>query len=85
MQRFYFDFHDGDRHTQDVIGVMHAGQEDAIKEALVALSQIVLFKQTRDDHRSVECDVRDATGHMIYWAELNLRGKRMETMLRVVV
>ena len=75
MQRFYFDFHDGDRHTQDAIGVLYATEEAAIHEALIALSQVVLFEGTKDDHRSVECDVRDATGRMIYWAELALRGK----------
>ena len=84
MQKFFFDFHDGDRHTQDVIGTELTDEETAIREALTALSQVVLFEGTKNDHRAVSCDVRDATGHMVYWAELNLRGKRMEFGNRVL-
>ena len=84
MQRFYFDFHDGDRHTQDAIGVLYADQEAAIDEALTALSQVVLFEGAPGGRHSVECDVRDATGRVVYWAELVLRGKRMEFGARLV-
>ncbi len=79
MPRYFFDYHDGSRHTVDAIGLDLATEDAAMNEALIALSQVVLFEGVRHDHRSVECDVRDATGHLIYYAELILRGKRMET------
>ena len=84
MQRFYFDYHDGDRHTQDAIGTMLDDEEAAIHESLVALSQIVLFEGTKNDNRAVLCDVRNSTGHLFYRAELVLRGKREEWGRRVV-
>lgn len=83
MPQFFFDYHDGSRHTVDVIGLNLATADAAINEALVALSQVMLLEGTRNDHRTVECDVRDAAGHLIYFAELILRGKRMD-LKRVV-
>ncbi len=80
MPRYFFDYHDGTRHTVDAIGLDLATEDAAMNEALTALSQVVLFEGARNDHRSVECDVRDATGHLIYYAELILRGKRMEAV-----
>ena len=78
MPRYFFDYHDGARHTVDSIGLDLETEDAAMNEALTALSQVVLFEGAQNEHRSVECDVRDATGHLIYYAELILRGKRME-------
>ncbi len=74
MQRYFFDFHDAERHTQDLIGIVYDNDEVAIKEALVALPQIMLFE---DGTRTIVCDVRNGDGQVIYVAELMLRGRRV--------
>ncbi len=78
MPQFFFDYHDGSRHTVDVIGLNLATEDAAMKEALIALSQVMLFEGTWNEHRVIECDVRNAAGHLIYFAELVLRGKKIE-------
>ncbi len=57
----FFDCHDGSHHTVDAIGLDLATEDAAMNEALIALSQVVLLEGVRNEHRSVECDVRDAT------------------------
>ena len=85
MQRFYFDFHDGDRHTQDAIGVLYADQEAAIGARRSRRCRRWCSSRVRQasvDRSSATCAMPQAawsTGQN--WL---LRGKRMEFGARLV-
>lgn len=73
MPRFYFDTHDGDRLTEDDEGLDLDGIEQARKEAIRALPDLVRDTLPNGDRRDFAVTVRDERGQPVLTATLSLR------------
>ena len=75
MPKFFFDFRDGARRTRDAEGLDLANAESAKREAMVAVVQVLQLEESDDDHRVVECRVRDTADHEVYSICLAFHGE----------
>ena len=74
MPKFYFDFRDGVRQTHDSEGLELDSAECAKREAMTALSQLLQLEERGDDHRHIECYVRDDWNIEVYSVSLRYKG-----------
>ena len=76
MARYFFDFTDGFRATRDWEGHECASADEARKELLRVLPE-VLLSDTRDtDEREVTCSVRDEGGSVLHRASVTIKAER---------
>lgn len=74
MPKFYFDFRDGSRNTHDSEGLDLESAEQAKREAMTALSQMLYLEERDDDQRVVECYVRNDWNVEVYNVSLSYKG-----------
>lgn len=75
MPRFFFDFRDGSRRTCDLEGLELESVDQAKREAMVALTQILELEYRCDDQRRVYCRVRDESGREVCAVSLSFHGE----------
>ena len=74
MPKFYFDFREGGRQTHDSEGLQLDSAECAKREAMTALSQLLQLEGRSDDHRYIECYVRNDWNVEVYSVSLSYKG-----------
>lgn len=80
MPRFFFDFRDGDRTTEDCDGHECESAIAARHEALKVLPEVLLCDFQDADEREVICSVRDESGSVLYQASVTLRAQRVSNL-----
>ncbi|MFI0849091.1 DUF6894 family protein [Mesorhizobium sp. IMUNJ 23232] len=73
MPRFYFDVFDGDQITRDEIGIDFPDEDEAAKQAMAALSDIVHDGLPGGPQGEFWVKVRDESGAYIFAAELKFK------------
>ena len=74
MPRYFFDTDDGDRPSEDDIGLELPDHEAARRAGIAALPDMARDELPNGDHRDFSVRVRDDAGNMIYSACLALNG-----------
>jgi hypothetical protein len=78
MPRFYFDTYEDDAVFADAFGDEFESFEEARAQAISILPDMARDEIPEGDHREFGCDVRDASGVIVYRARLIFRGERSE-------
>lgn len=75
MLKFYFDFDDGRSSFKDDEGMEFPSAEAGRTEALKALSEIAKDAIPRGDRQAISAVIRDASGDVVYSAEITVSGE----------
>ncbi len=74
MPRFFFDIHDGARHSLDEEGTVFADIEAASREAVAVLPAIAANERAGDD-REIVATVRDEDGAAVFRVRLMVKSE----------
>jgi hypothetical protein len=83
MSCYFFDFHDGDDQFMDDVGLEADSCEEALREAVAALSRMASDHRSPVNGQVISMTIRDAAGHPLYqvtntmaWTALSEEGSR---------
>ncbi len=76
MPLYYFDVTDDDGLHRDDLGVELDSFDDARAQAQALLPALAREQFPKGDYHIIRCDVRDASGSVVYWGSLTYRGER---------